>query len=69
MAAEQSPRTGRNAALRVANEADGRADNPFESVTRAISKEFPRLKLVPQVTIPGLGTADLVDLERGLVAQ
>ena len=39
-AAEQSPRTGRNAALRVAREADGRADNPFESVTRAISGRF-----------------------------
>jgi len=67
-AAEQSPRTGRNAALRVAHEADGRADNPFESVTRAISREFP-LRLVPQVTIPGLGTPDLVDQELGLVVE
>jgi hypothetical protein len=69
VAAERSPRTGRNAALRVAHEADGRADNPFESVTRAISREFPELKLVPQVTIPGLGTPDLVDRELGLVVE
>jgi hypothetical protein len=68
-AAEQSPRTGRNAALRVAHEADGRADNPFESVTRAISREFPRLNLVPQVTIHGVGTPDLVDQELGLVVE
>jgi hypothetical protein len=69
VAAEQSPRTGRNAAVRVAQEADGRADNPFESVTRAISKEFPQLNLVPQVSIPGLGTPDLVDQELGLVVE
>ena len=68
-AAEQSPRTGRNAALRVAREADGRADNPFESVTRAISREFPQLTLVPQVTIHGVGTPDLVDEELGLVVE
>ncbi len=68
-AAEQSPRTGRSAALRVANDADGRADNPFESVIRAISKEFPQLRLVPQVTIHGVGTPDLVDEELGLVVE
>ena len=68
-AAEQSPRTGRSAALRVANDADGRADNPFESVTRAISREFPQLRLVPQVTIHGVGTPDLVDQELGLVVE
>lgn len=68
-AAEQSPRTGRNAALRVAREADGRADNPFESVTRAISREVPGINLVPQVHIFGIGTPDLVDLELGLVVE
>ena len=68
-AAEQSPRTGRNAALRVAGEADGRADNPFESVTRAVSREVPGLNLVPQVHIPGVGTPDLVDKELGLVVE
>ena len=53
----------------MAHEADGRADNPFESVTRAISREFPRLNLVPQVTIQGVGTPDLLDQELGLVVE
>lgn len=68
-AAEQSPRTGRTKAVRVAHAADGRAENPFESVVRAVSLEFPELNLEPQVFIPGLGRPDLHDRERGLVVE
>lgn len=68
-AAELSPRTGRNDAIRVAEAADGRADNPFESVVRAVSKEFPQLTLVPQVVVPGVGRPDLVDESLRLVVE
>ncbi len=51
--------------LRVIRAADRRADNPFESVLRAIGLEVPGLHLVPQVEIrmPGrrLVRPDLVD--------
>ena len=67
-AAERSPRTGRRAALRVVAAADHRPDNPFESVTRAISREFP-LNLVPQVAVRGVGRVDLVDERLGLLVE
>ncbi len=67
-AAERSPRTGRPAALRVAGEADERAANPFESVIRAISREFPQLHLVPQVVLP-FGRPDLYDPAKELVVE
>lgn len=68
-AAEQSPRTGRSHAVRVAEAADGRADNPFESATRSISLDFPELALEPQVFVPGVGRPDLVDLRLGLIVE
>jgi very-short-patch-repair endonuclease len=50
---------------RVAAQADGRADNPFESVLRAIALDVPGLDVEPQVLIRGdLGLTvrpDLVD--------
>lgn len=50
---------------RVAAHADGRSDNPFESVLRAIAIDVPGLEVEPQVRISGdLGLnvrADLVD--------
>lgn len=56
---------GRRHVLRVLAAADGRADNPFESVLRAIALDVPGLQLVPQVEIrtPGrrLVRPDLVD--------
>lgn len=60
-AAEQSPRTGRPAALRVARAADGRAANPFESSLRAIALGVPGLEVEPQVPIGRIGHADLAD--------
>ena len=60
-AAEDSPRTGRRAALRVARAADGRAANPFESSLRAIALGVPGLCVEPQVPIGTIGHADLAD--------
>ena len=37
--------------LRVLDAADARADNPFESVLRAIGLDVPGFRLVPQVEI------------------
>ena len=68
-AADLSPGTGRARAIRVANAADRRADNPFESVVRAISLEFPALRLVPQLYVPGVGYPDLHDRARRLVVE
>jgi very-short-patch-repair endonuclease len=56
-----SPRTGRRAAVRVAEAADGRASGPFESVLRGIAKSVPGLQVTPQHNIDDLGYADLAD--------
>lgn len=68
-AAVRSPRSGRARAIRVAQCADKRAANPFESVVRAISYEYPAVQLIPQVTIAGLGMPDLYDRQLGLVVE
>lgn len=64
---------GRLEVLRVLEAADGRADNPFESVLRAIGLGVPGLHLVPQVEIriPGrrLVRPDLVDEQLKIVAE
>ncbi|MCY4726239.1 DUF559 domain-containing protein [Nocardioides sp. STR2] len=58
---------------RVAAHADGRSDNPFESVLRAIAIDVPGLEVVPQVRITGeLGLrvrADLVDRHLRIVIE
>lgn len=58
---------------RVAAHADGRADNPFESVLRAMAIEVPGLEVEPQVRITGdLGLrarVDLADPRLGIVAE
>ena len=58
---------------RVIRAADSRADNPFESVLRAIGLEVPGLHLVPQVEIrmPGrrLVRPDLVDERLKVVVE
>ena len=57
---------------RVAEHADGRADNPFESVLRALSLDVPALALVPQVVVeesPSVLRPDLVDRERRLIVE
>jgi very-short-patch-repair endonuclease len=59
--------------LRVLGAADARADNPFESVLRAIGLGVPGLHLVPQVEIrvPGrrLMRPDLVDERLKIVVE
>lgn len=70
--AARMPDRFREQCLRVAEAADGRAANPFESVLRAIGLDVPGLSLVPQVVISGEGfwvRPDLVDEERRLVAE
>ena len=63
----------RREVLRVLEAADGRADNPFESVLRAIALDVPGLQLVPQVEIriPGrrLVRPDLVDERLKIAAE
>lgn len=58
---------------RVAVHADGRADNPFESVLRAIALDVPGLDVEPQVRIRGdLGLvvrSDLVDHRLRIVLE
>lgn len=66
-AAARSPRTGRSRALRVARSASALADNPFESVLRAIALEVPGLAVRPQGWIGTAGRSDLVD-DRLLIA-
>lgn len=68
-AAEASPRTGRARAVRVAQSADSRAANPFESCARAIALEVPRLAVHAQVGISGVGRVDLADLDLGIVVE
>lgn len=64
---------GTPAVVRVLGAADGRADNPFESVLRAISLDVPGLRLVPQVEVRGKGRRmvrpDLVDELLRIVAE
>jgi very-short-patch-repair endonuclease len=62
-AATRSPRTGRVRAERVAREASDLADNPFESVLRAIALDVPGLHVRPQGWISRVGRADMVDEE------
>ncbi|MBJ7357690.1 hypothetical protein [Nocardioides sp.] len=60
--ARASPRSGRPRAIRVAELADPRADNPFESVTRSIALDVAGLRVVPQVGIGSIGRVDLADV-------
>jgi very-short-patch-repair endonuclease len=56
----------------VVREASGLAENPFESVLRAIALDVPGLHLQPQVVVAEGGWAgrpDLVDTERRLVVE
>ncbi len=70
--AEQVPRSGRLACLRVAEHASPKAANPFESVLRAVSLDVCGLHLEPQVVIDEdgfRGRPDLVDVARRLVVE
>lgn len=68
-AADRAPRTGRGKAIRVALEADPRADNPFESAVRVLSWSVPGLRLEPQQLVPDVGRVDLKDRATGLVVE
>lgn len=68
-AATASPRTGRARAVRVAELADARAANPFESVLRWLCLAVPGLRVVPQVEIDGVGRVDLYDARLGIVVE
>lgn len=59
-AADLMPDRYRSRCQRVVREADGRADNPFESVLRAIALDVPGLSVTPQVQI-GRRRTDLAD--------
>lgn len=60
-AASRSPRTGRRRAERVVAVADPRADNPFESVLRAIALEVPGFTASAQCPVRGVGHCDVGD--------
>ncbi|MEO7132305.1 MAG: hypothetical protein ABIZ07_13115 [Dermatophilaceae bacterium] len=72
VAAARIKRTGRLRALRVAMHADHRAENPFESVVRALSLDVPGLNLHPQVPVRSGGRIihpDLADKELRIVVE
>lgn len=69
LAAHAGPRTGRSRAIEVVEAADGRADNPFESVTRSIARKVPGLSVEPQGHVPGVGRVDLLDRDLGIVVE
>ncbi len=68
-AAEQQPARYRARCRKVAEHADGRADNPFESALRAIGIDIPGLQVQAQRSIPGIGRPDLVDPVLRLVIE
>jgi very-short-patch-repair endonuclease len=55
--------------LHVAEHADGRAANPFESVLRAIALGVDGLDVEPQVWVDDVGRPDLLDRVLGLVIE
>jgi very-short-patch-repair endonuclease len=69
LAAQQMPARYRARCLRVVTEASPLADNPFESVLRAIALEVPGLDVRPQVWVAETGRADLVDRTLGVVLE
>ena len=63
---------GRPRMVRVLQAADGRAENPFESVLRSICLAVPGLRVVPQVPITSVEPAvrpDLVDEDLRIVIE
>jgi very-short-patch-repair endonuclease len=57
---------------RIAGQADARAANPFESVTRAICLQVPGLRVTPQLVLSTdhyWACPDLVDRERRIVIE
>ncbi len=72
LAAARSPERGRARRCRVAGAADPRADNPFESVLRALAIEAGLVMVEPQVPIAlarRTVRVDLADRRRRLVIE
>lgn len=69
IACQRTSQKGRARALTVIELADERADNPFESVLRAIVLDVPGATFEPQVWVGNVGRADLVDRERRIVVE
>jgi len=69
IAATRSPRTGRAKAMRVAQAADVRRANPFETCLHVIAMSVPGLHVVPQGEVPGVGRVDLLDRVLGMVIE
>jgi very-short-patch-repair endonuclease len=67
--AEQVPTRYRARCRRVAAAADARADNPFESVLRAIALGVPGLRVEPQVWVSDIGRPNLVDERLRIVLE
>ncbi len=66
------PPNARNRALAVVEAATPLAENPFESVLRALAREVPGLDMTPQVLLLDRGfrgRPDLVDAKRRLVLE
>lgn len=61
--------SGRTRVLRVVENATAAADNPFESVLRAIALDVSGLNLVPQVWIHDDARADLADAKLRLIVE
>ncbi|QNN53916.1 hypothetical protein [Nocardioides mesophilus] len=59
----------RSRCVRVAEAADVRAENAFESVLRAIALSVPGLHVEPQVWLGDIGRPDLVDQQLGIVVE
>jgi very-short-patch-repair endonuclease len=72
VAAARSPNRDRGRRVRVAESADGRAANAFESVLRALVLDAGFVSFEPQVpirTAGGLFVVDLADRRRRLVIE
>ncbi len=72
LAAARSPNRDRGHRIRIAAAADGRAENAFESVLRALVLEAGFASFEPQVpirTAGGLFVVDLADRARRLVIE
>lgn len=64
--------TGSSKVRRIGAQADARAANPFESVTRAICLQVPGLRVTPQAVLSTQhywACPDLVDRERRIVVE
>ena len=69
IAAARSPRTGRAKAQRVAEAADARRANPFETCLHVIAMSVAGMEVAPQGHVPGVGYVDLLERRLGIVLE